>query len=651
MDILRPVSNLQYQKFICTLIIACITFTSAAQICQGSLGDPIVNITFGSGPNPGAPLSAATTNYTYVSTDCPRDGNYAVRNRTDSCFDNLWYSVTDHTGDPNGYFMIVNASYDPGQFYLDTVKGLCAGSTYEFSSWIINLSKPVLCWGATSISVPNITFRIEKTDGTLLQSYNTNDISASDPPQWKQFGFFFTTPAGISDIVLRMVNNAPGGCGNDVGLDDITFRPCGPQINSTIVGTASSSDTLCEGTARTYTFTAQSSPGYTNPTYQWQKYISGTWTDIPGATSTSYTVNFPANAPAGDYVFRIVTAESGNIGSAKCRVSSQVLTVVINAKPPLSVTGNSPVCEGNSINLTASATSPVTWSGPNSFSAMGNSVSVSNAQQSYSGTYFASVNNGSCAWSDSVLVNVTTKPVVKVNSDSIKICQGDSIQFIASGATSYKWLPVTGLSANDTSVVTASPSSDITYMVVGSNAEGCSDTATATVKVIRKPIANAGPDKAIVKGSGIQLSAAASGDSISYYWTPDYAITGMQSLTPSVSPSTDTSYVLHVVCTAGCGSAEDTMRVIIYKQISVPNAFSPNGDGINDQWKIIGINSYPQAEVAVFDRYGRELLRRKNFQDWDGTHNGKPLEPANYYYVIDLKNGFPKLYGWVYLAR
>jgi len=114
-----------------------------SQLCQGSLGDPIVNNTFGSGSNPGPPLTAATTTYQYVANDCPNDGFYTVRNNTSSCFGNTWHSFTsDHTGDPNGYFMLVNASVQPGAFYLDTVRGLCGNTTYEFAAWIMNLILP-----------------------------------------------------------------------------------------------------------------------------------------------------------------------------------------------------------------------------------------------------------------------------------------------------------------------------------------------------------------------------------------------------------------------------------------------------------------------------------------------------------------------------
>ena len=119
--------------------------------------------------------------------------------------------------------MIVNASYEPGDFYVDTVRGLCSNTTYEFASWVMNLLAPgSICFA--NGTVPNITFSIENVDGSVIATYNTGDIRATFDAQWQQFGFFFTN-SNNSDIVLRLKNNGPGGCGNDLALDDITFRP------------------------------------------------------------------------------------------------------------------------------------------------------------------------------------------------------------------------------------------------------------------------------------------------------------------------------------------------------------------------------------------------------------------------------------------
>src|SRR5579871_2684758 len=241
-----------------------------AQLCSGSLGDPVVHFTFGAGSNPGPPLPGTITNYQYVNSNCPNDGQYTLANSTANCFGNTWITLTqDHTGDPNGYFMLTNASINRDDFYIDTIRGLCAGTTYEFAAWIVNILKPDACNG-TGIE-PNLTFNIETPDGTVLSYYNTGFIKATGFASWQQYGFYFTTPPNQPTIVLRIRNDAPGGCGNDLALDDITFRPCGPLVLASSSGSTSDTVNLCDyDNTTTLTFNASVSAGYNNPLYQWQ---------------------------------------------------------------------------------------------------------------------------------------------------------------------------------------------------------------------------------------------------------------------------------------------------------------------------------------------------------------------------------------------
>ena len=91
------------------------------------------------------------------------------------------------------------------------------------------------------------------------------------------------------------------------------------------------------------------------------------------------------------------------------------------------------------------------------------------------------------------------------------------------------------------------------------------------------------------------------------------------------------------------------MFVKLYKQVKIPNAFSPNNDGINDTWKILAIETYPNPEVTIFNRYGQTIFRSKGYsKPWDGTFNGKKLPTGTYYYIIDLKIASePPIQGWV----
>jgi gliding motility-associated-like protein len=625
-----------------------------AQLCQGALGDPLVNITFGSGANPGSPLTAATTSYQYSAGDCPNDGYYTVRSNTTNCFGSSWHSlVSDHTGNPNGYFMLVNASIQPSAFYLDTVKELCSGTTYEFAAWILNVLKSSACAGAGT--QPNLTFTIEGTDGTILQSYSTGNIPNLAAPSWQQFGFFFATPVGVSDVVLRIFNNSPGGCGNDLALDDITFRPCGPQLTISIVGSTANQVTICEGSARSFTLGGVLSAGFNNPSVQWQlSFNGGPWTDIVGsATNPVYIQNFLPTTPPGIYAFRLSAAEAGNMASAKCRVSSQPIIIKVAANPVTMATGNSPLCEKSTLLLSASGGATYQWTGPNGFTAITSSVSVTDAQAANSGKYYVLVtNDDGCTHLDSVIATVNINPVATVPFNVVRICEGDNATLGSSGGGSYEWTPATGLSSAVIPDPVAKPADTTVYNVVVTNQFGCHDTAAITVNTVQKPRANAGPDKYIIKGNSTQLLGVATGQDIGYSWSPAIFIDDAQSLQPFVNPPQDTSYLLTVSSNQGCGVATDIMRVYVYADVYVPNAFSPNGDGRNDTWFIPALRAYSEFTVSVYNRYGQLIFHVKNsISPWDGKYNGVAQPAAAYVYVVDIKEEKRILKGTLILVR
>jgi gliding motility-associated-like protein len=288
-----------------------------------SLGDPIINITFGSGVSKLAgPLAAdsGSTTYTYSSAMFPNDGSYSIMNTTANT-NTGWYTTTDHTGNPGGYMMIVNASFEPGVFYTRTVQGLCGGTTYQFAAWIKNL----LNYAGI---LPNVTFSIETTNGTLLGSGSTNNIPMGNT--WVQYPFTFTTPANVGNIVIKMTNNAPGGIGNDIAIDDITFRPYGAPV-AVVFDQLATTQSFCQGTSQKLNINSTVSlpSGYLQ---KLQELINGVWTDQSAAvTTSSFTIN--TSPLAGIYYYRIVTGQANNISSSKCVIASNQLTVTVFASP------------------------------------------------------------------------------------------------------------------------------------------------------------------------------------------------------------------------------------------------------------------------------------------------------------------------------
>jgi gliding motility-associated-like protein len=85
---------------------------------------------------------------------------------------------------------------------------------------------------------------------------------------------------------------------------------------------------------------------------------------------------------------------------------------------------------------------------------------------------------------------------------------------------------------------------------------------------------------------------------------------------------------------------------------NIPNRISPNGDGINDQWLIEGIQYYPDAEVRIYSRAGAIVYQSKGYlQPFDGSHNGRPLPVGPYYYTIDFGGACNKLSGNLNILR
>jgi gliding motility-associated-like protein len=616
---------------------------SEAQLCTGSLGDPVVKIDFGSGTSThGSQLGKGITSYTWTTADFPQDGYYTVESRTNTA--NTWWTTTDHTG--GGYMMVVNASFSlTDYFYKNKVGGLCPNTTYEFAAWIMNLLR------YSDNSTPNITFTIETTKGTELNTYSTGDIPRAGSAKWKHYGFYFTTPDNVTDVVIRMRNNKVGAApGNDIALDDITFRPCGPDVTAAILNKTTTTLELCTEDSSTYTLHSTVGEGYDTPAYQWQISTDEgeTWTDIKDATDTVY-LRLPTIP--GIYWYRMATARKDNISSIYCRVVSNLIKILVDETPDPKVSSNNPACFGEDLQLASTNGANYSWTGPNGFTSNLQNPSSQNIDSTFNGYYKVSIITAlGCYGSDSVYVEVNRKPHADAGKDTV-ICEGTSILLNGSGGRSFLWTPTSSLSDSTSPSPYAFPVDSTLYLLTVSNGR-CRDYDSVNIYVWKKPVANAGPDKKIFDGDITTLDASIAGTNIFYYWDPDYNIATIDSLIPVVNPTTDTTYTLHVVSNYGCESAEDAVFVRVYKKITIPNAFSPNGDGINDVWLVDQLNTYPESETTVFDRWGVKVFDTHDYDiPWDGTKDGIPLPVGTYYYKISLNIGTGDLIGWVVILR
>jgi PKD repeat protein len=221
---------------------------------------------------------------------------------------------------------------------------------------------------------------------------------------------------------------------------------------------------------------------------------------------TAYSWTFPGGAPAtsnqeipGSVTF--AAPGSPNIGvqaTNACGTASSAIPVTINAVPATpNIGGNSPVCEGLTLNLTTTsggAGTTYSWAGPNGFVSAQQNPSIPAVTAVNAGTYSLSVTENGCTSTVATTnVVVNPAPVVSVSPTSASICEGDNTSLTASGATTYSWSPATGLSATAGATVSADPVATTTYTVTGLQS-GCSADATVTVTVNTVPLVSAGPD-------------------------------------------------------------------------------------------------------------------------------------------------------------
>ena len=286
-------------------------------------------------------------------------------------------------------------------------------------------------------------------------------------------------------------------------------------------------------------------------------------------------------------------------------------------------------------------------------------ISINNATP---GTYQYRLSVGEGQNEASPTCNVSSEPltiivhnepkVVATVSANTTICAGGSTQLTASGGLYYQWTPPTGLDHNDIPNPVATPTQTTTYSVKVSN-DGCfDDTKSVIITVNSNPTADAGKDKVIFKGQSVKLNGAETGDDItSTYWSPATGLDNPFLLTPTASPTADITYTLHVT-SQNCGTVTSSVNVKVYTQITVPNTFSPNGDGVNDYWDIGGLITFPQSLTTVYTRDGQQVFKSTGYaKPWDGTYNSTQVPAGTYYYIIDLKNGQPPLAGWVLVVR
>ncbi|SIT28325.1 Ig-like domain (group 2), partial [Filimonas lacunae] len=508
---------------------------SVAKTCQLSAVDD-----FGSAAS--APVNI--TSYHYLNRARLEDGYYSIQNNT-SGWDND--TLKDHT-DRTGNFMIINSSYQKDEFYRKRLINLEVGQVYVMSFWVANLSP-----GATIL--PNITAAVADIDGNILSSVTTGDVSNRS---WTQYTFEFTATATTQDVYLK--NNAFGGGGNDLALDDISIAPKVGTIESSII--AGNPVYLCSGNDYNMSNSA----------------AGGVWSSSNSSVASINSSTGVLSAIAGGTA-TITYKITSNLGCTATTTSN----VEVKASPVVTATVSSNnICIGNTVTLGGSATSgrtpyTILWSAtPSTGAGLGATATyASSAKPTATGSYAYALkvtDANSCATTAQQTVVVDAIPTATISYGQSSYCAIGSVSVTKTGnglgTGTYSAAPA-GLSIDATTgAINLGTSTAGNYTITYNMVNGaCTASATTTLTVLpAKEVSDIGGDVGLCTNTTGQLTNSVSGGVWSNVNNANIATVNASTGVISAGGGTGSTTVRYTYTVGTCTS---------YKEVQV-NVGSPN---------------------------------------------------------------------------
>ena len=348
----------------------------------------------------------------------------------------------------------------------------------------------------------------------------------------------------------------------------------------------------------------------------------------------------PIVYPKDTTVYTVTVQDKGCIDSATITVNVlDYITVML----PTDTT----ICKTDSFRL-----SPVTyglgylWSPAIALSSV--SVKYPMAAPTSDITYTITANLGKCQARASENIHVVAYPQANAGIDTTICFAGTAILNGSIVGSSFTWSPVAGLSNGTTLQPTAQPLITTSYILTVMDTLGCPKPFrdTVVVNVLPKIVLSAGNDTAIVVNQPLQLNAVTTDkDQLTYNWVPASWLNNAAINNPiAIISSSSVDSVIYVVTatnTIGC-FATDNIKVIVYKtmpDIFMPNAFTPNGDGVNDVIRPVLVGISNLEYFKVFNRWGQMVFSTtQNAKGWDGSIGGKIQDPGTFVFVVQGKD-------------
>lgn len=565
-----------------------------------------------------------------------------------------YHQIKDHTGDMGGRMLLVNAAADPNIFFNDTIPGLCANTNFNFSAWVVNVSPPSPIFSTCNdgIVLPvNVQFEVYDLDGNLLAENATGNLESELYPLWRQFHLSFNT-GRLDAVRLVMRNLGPGGCGNNLAIDDIQFLPCGPGITLTTTPETDLHHTiyLCANDPAA-TITAELEEGFLTPVFQWQRRIDEHgWENITGETTPVLTVSQDGN----EVWYRLSAAASNqNLANGNCYIISDSIRISMPTTPEI---------EYEIQRLTACTGNPTELQPADIVSDNGMSLAYQWYEKGVSGNWLIIPDASDSFYtppSDEIgifgyqrraenpcigdfpvneyVIEYVRPETVEFDNEISRICL-DAGEFVLTGGTPERFSNGQPGIYSGPGVVNGVFFPQLVgvgeYTLLYSPPEGfpCNTPATATIQVDNAITFSSIENPQVQVGQSVRLNIAS--NATIYQWDPDPTLDHFDTADPIATPRSTTRYRVTAYNDAGC-KKDTTITVVVLNDVFIPNSFTPNGDGANDQWKITGLDDYPNVVLKVFNRWGMLVYSSNGYATpWNGLYRGEQLPSATYYYTI-----------------
>ena len=412
---------------------------------------------------------------------------------------------------------------------------------------------------------------------------------------------------------------------------------------------------ICVNTETTITASSPDDENTDNFVYQWWYSTQDIATEAPIFEGTQYTQLYTAETTLQ---VKVTDTETGYN-----RI--ETFTVKVEPFPEITLTGATKLCMGEQANITASDATGATVAMQWSFVQPNENTVITNPSTSPVLTFtptsdttvylLAETAQGCFAWKS---INIyITNPVAQISRT--KICEGESVILTGSSAETYSWEAEpadVSLSHNNqsTSPVTVTPAESTTYTMRGYGETGCFTERTVSVNVLPypTPVISYSPGYVDVDDPTLALRDESPNSATSLWTFSDGSTSNARSLNHRFNDVSGEFVHIHLKTAneLGCSDTTSVTVPIELFAVWVPNAFTPNGDGVNDLFYFVSLNQLEDVTFEIFNRYGERIhsafakVLDSSLQDeliktfaWDGTYKGSKVPTGTYIYRLTYK--------------